>query len=375
MAVPAVFVSSVQRGFERERVVVRDTLRALQIHPLMAETTSASSSSPQRALLDQVALGDYFLLLLGLRYGDVGSAGTSPTEDEFNEANRLGKPIIVLVQEGDLESAQLKFLERVRSGGWEGGLLYATFHDAQSIGPAVAGAFAKLGDGAGGEDVDAALAAAGEAALRGFRSGGHSGGVLARIAIVPTTHATLLDPLALENPALPDTLASLVRECGLAPQRIGLSVDVSGQGVTVRGTAPLDGIEALVDVAVDGAVLAQSSVRGTGGHFAGLIIEPERLRLLIQGAGSFALAVWEHIDQRQEIRRAAVQVAIPGAEYMGFGQTPVSSMSLGGRVPAVVQVPIPPQVFTRGELVTPEMARRLVAAVRRVFADAGRVYE
>jgi hypothetical protein len=136
----------------------------------------------------------------------------------------------------------------------------------------------------------------------------------------------------------------------------------------------LDGIEALVDVAVDGAVLAQSSVRGTGGHFAGSIVEP-RLRRFIQGAGSFALAVWERIDQRQEIRRAALQVAIPGAEYMGFGHTPVSSMSLGGRVPAVVQVPIPPQVFTRGELATPELARRLVAGVRRVFADAGRVYE
>jgi hypothetical protein len=146
VAVPAVFVSSVQRGLEQERVVVRDTLRALQMHPLMAETTSASPSSPQRALLDQVALGDYFLLLLGPRYGDVGTTGTSPTEDEFNEAKRLGKPTIVLVQAGDLESAQLTFLDRVRSGGWEGGVLYATFHDAQSIGPAVAGAFAKLSD-------------------------------------------------------------------------------------------------------------------------------------------------------------------------------------------------------------------------------------
>jgi hypothetical protein len=61
--------------------------------------------------------------LVAGRYGDRGPSGFSPTEDEFNEAQRLHKPTIVLVQETVRDSDQEDFLQRLR-GGWEQGLLY-----------------------------------------------------------------------------------------------------------------------------------------------------------------------------------------------------------------------------------------------------------
>jgi Domain of unknown function (DUF4062) len=374
VAVPAVFVSSVQRGCESVRDAARDTLLSLRMHPIMAEITGASPASPQRALLDEVAQSDYFLLILGSRYGDPGPAGTSPTEDEFNEARRVGKPIIVLVQEGDQEPAQHGFLERIRSGGWEKGILYGTFGGPDHVGPAIVAAFAKLTESSSSEDPEGARTHAAEMVQAAIGRGSYSSGVVARIAIVPTSVTVLLDALSLESPTVADEVASRARQHGLVAQEVGLKSDVSSEGITLRGATSWEGVELLLQVLADGGIFAQTSVRGVG-SFAGSIVEPDRLRAFVQGVGDFAQAVWDHIDRRQEIRRAAVQIAIPDSEFMGYGQNPGNSMSLGGRMPATVQAPMPPDVVNRGELATPETARRLVAAVRRVFADAGRVYE
>lgn len=108
-----VFISSVQRDYADVRKAVRRAVESLGMRPLMAELAGARPESPQRALLDLVARADVFLLLVGPRY-------SKPTEDEFDEARRRGKTILVLRQNGDLEPEQQQFLERV-AGGWSGG--------------------------------------------------------------------------------------------------------------------------------------------------------------------------------------------------------------------------------------------------------------
>lgn len=76
---------------------------------IMAETTGASAERPRRALLDQVREADIFLLLLGPHYGEPGESGRSPTEDEYEEEVRLGKPILVLKQNLELDPEQEAF--------------------------------------------------------------------------------------------------------------------------------------------------------------------------------------------------------------------------------------------------------------------------
>src|SRR3954470_19842696 len=112
----SVFISSIQRDFEHIRLSVKRAVESLGLHPLMAESAGARDASPQRALLDLVARADVFLLVLGPRY-------SKPTEDEFDEARRRARPILVLRQAGEAEPEQEAFADRV-AGGWTGGRLW-----------------------------------------------------------------------------------------------------------------------------------------------------------------------------------------------------------------------------------------------------------
>jgi hypothetical protein len=135
-AVQTVFISSIQGGFEDVRAAARAGVESFGLRPVMAETVGAAHASPQRALLDRVGESDVLVLLVGPRYGARQVSGLSATEEEFDEARRRGKQILVLRQEGELEPEQQQFLDRA-TGGWEAGTLYGTFRDASDVGLAV----------------------------------------------------------------------------------------------------------------------------------------------------------------------------------------------------------------------------------------------
>ena len=101
MAVPSVFLSSVVVGFEDVRDAAAAAIRGVGMHAVRSEELSADAGSSRSALLGQVADADLYLLVLGELYGDYGAEETSPTEDEYDEALRLRKPIFVVVQEGE----------------------------------------------------------------------------------------------------------------------------------------------------------------------------------------------------------------------------------------------------------------------------------
>jgi hypothetical protein len=99
------------RDLAAARAAAKEAVESLRMQPSMAESAGASAETPRRALLGDVAAADIFLLLLGGRYGEVGQSGTSPTDDEFNEAVRLGKPIVALVQNCEREPNQEAFVD------------------------------------------------------------------------------------------------------------------------------------------------------------------------------------------------------------------------------------------------------------------------
>ena len=49
------------------------------------------------------------------------ASGLSPTKEEFEEAKRRNKPIVVLRQEVEMEPEQRKFLTRSTDGSWDEG--------------------------------------------------------------------------------------------------------------------------------------------------------------------------------------------------------------------------------------------------------------
>jgi Domain of unknown function (DUF4062) len=368
MAVDAVFISSVMGGFEGVREAAATAVAASGMHPVRSEELSAAPASSQRALLDQVAAAECYLLLLGARYGETDAGATSPTEDEYNEAARLGKPILVLVQEIELEPRQSEFLERIR-GNWGEGAFYGRFTDAGDVGAKVADALARQRAGIT-EDGPAAQERALALATADDRPGwGEPASV--RIAFAPLRQTTLLDAMALDDGGLADDLIAALRGGGAIPQSVGISAAVSAGGVKLGPGPQQRGPEARVDA--DGGISISASVAAEG-MLGGMQIDPIRLGFFLIEAGRSAQLIWDRIDTRSEVGRVAVTVAILDAQHLAYGVSS-GSVSMGGSVPQIVVAPNPPTLVPRAQLDQEALSRQLQASIKRVFADAGRVQE
>jgi hypothetical protein len=367
MTVPAVFISSVVEGFEDVRAAAAAAIQGIRMYPIRSEELSADPESSRRALLDQVAGAEYYLLLLGARYGDYGAGEKSPTEDEYDEAVRLGRPILVLVQECELEPRQQEFLERIR-GSWEEGVFYGTFAGAADVGTRVAAALARqqsaiVEDGPAAQERALALAA-------GERNYGWSGSLSARIAFTPLRQTTLLDPVALEQPGLGDDVIAALRGAGAIPQSVGIEATISSAGLKLGPPSQQSGPES--EVAADGAIAISGPI-GSEGMLGGMVIDPARLESLILASGRAAKLIWDRIDTRSEVGQVALVAAVLGAEHAAYGPSSSGSVSMGGSIPAVLLAPDPPQIIARGQLDQEALAHQVLASIRRVFADAGRV--
>jgi hypothetical protein len=369
-----VFVSSIQAGYGDVRARVREALESLGKRPLMAETVGASPDPSRRTLLDQVANCDVFLLILGSRYGDRGESGFSPTEDEFNEARQLGRPIIALIQEGERQAAQDEFIARVR-GSWEEGHYAPTFKGADDVGMAVVRAFRQLEEGeqTQARALPAAQARAKELAELQDRRGSGSG-AQARLVAVPVLGRPLLDALALDEPALGDDLMRLARDSGLVGQALGIEHAITTDGVRMVASNERDWERVELFVGSDGAVVAEASVGGTG-NFGGSLVMADRLEQVLTQAADLALSVWSRIDRGGDVRQVAVTAAIPDSSYKVFATEDVgNSMGMSMSLPPHVVAPDPAIAVRREDLAGAEAIRRIVAAIKRVFQDAGGIH-
>jgi hypothetical protein len=373
--VDRVFISSIQRDFEKVREAAKAAIESMDLVPIMAETTGASFEAPRRALLDKVAEADALLLLLGPRYGEPGQSGQSPTEDEFNEAVRLGRPTMVLVQEGEREPEQDEFLARVR-GGWEQGQLTGWFKDESDVGLAVVRALRGLERGGGGAELASTAGERARTLAEGEERFGSSSGAKARIVAAPLLSGPLLDAVALDHHELPYRIALKARENRLITNEMGADTDVRGDGIHFTAQAPSLYGQLDFFVGVDGAVVAEGRVGGQSQFFGETQVASVPLAETIAGAGRFALDCWGLIDERGDVRQAALAIAIPEAQSRVFTtEEPGNSMPGGASsLPQVLVVPDPPVVVRREDVASETTVNRLVAEVKRAFSDAGAIY-
>jgi hypothetical protein len=184
----------------------------------------------------------------------------------------------------------------------------------------------------------------------------------------------LLGATMLNGPDLGDQLASLARAHQLVPHSVGLNARVSGAGVALTEAGGQER-EPLVTLGVDGSVMASFSVAGDDQFFGSMRVDPDRLHAGITRAGAFARAAWELLDEREAVQQVAVGASIMGAQSKVFGApTGRNSLQMGSHsLPATVVVPEPARVIRRADVGSADVAQRLVAEVRRVFADAGAV--
>lgn len=371
-----VFISSIQAGFEEVRAGARAGVETYGHRAVMAETSGAAAAAPQRALLDRVAAADIFLLLLGPRYGVRQASGLSATEEEFEEARRRGKPILVLVQEGESDPEQEEFLARA-TGGWEGGIFRDSFRDAGDVGLTVVRALRNLDERGVRAELEPTAVARAEQLAAGVRRDGYAHGSAARVVVVPLLNQRLLDAVALDDAELPNELASAARAARLVPQSQGITPRGTAAGITLevgeRNSAGLT-----LSVGANGEVVAEASVAGDDQNFGSMRVVPERLEEAIRGAIAFAESVWLRIDPRGEVQEVAVTIAIPQAQHKSWGRGGAgNSISMGGMfsMPETAIAPQPARVLRRADLARDETIIALVAEMRRIFVDAGAVDE
>ena len=365
-SVLSVFISSVQHDYAVVRGAVRRAVEILHMRPLMAELVGARPESPQRALLDLVGDADVLVLVIGARY-------STATEDEFNEARRLGRPVVVLKQRVELDADQQAFLERV-AAGWVGGRMWAEFDGDADVLEVAVEALSDLAQDRRGKELGPTAQQRATELATGERPQGYYGGrSSARVSLVPLVASPILDALTLDD-TLGDTVAVMARNAHLIPQSVGVNAQVRRDGVSLtRAEGGYVGQGGFITLGADGSVAVEIDVGGEG-QMSGARVDPELLARGIRNAGAFALALWELIDRREEVQQVAAAVAILNAQHKVFGLSPnATSFSMGTGVLPTVVVPESPAIVRRGEVAGDELARRIVAEARRVFADAGAV--
>ena len=95
-----IFVSSVQKEFERERAAIK---RMIESDPILKPhfkafvfeiDAPASDKTTQQVYLKEIEKCSIYLVLIGNKYGYCDEDGVSPTEQEFDKAQKLGVTIL-----------------------------------------------------------------------------------------------------------------------------------------------------------------------------------------------------------------------------------------------------------------------------------------
>ena len=135
MKIRSVFVSSVMQNYADRRTAALEAIRELGIKAVLAEDFSAAPAPPRSQIMQSIQECDALLGIYGPRYGwDKSQSGLSPTEEEYDYARGLWKPIYAFVDcmdEGDWEPRPKAFLEKVQN--WDTGIMRNEFRSLAEL--------------------------------------------------------------------------------------------------------------------------------------------------------------------------------------------------------------------------------------------------
>lgn len=374
MNLTSVFISSIQRDYAATRQAARGAVESLGLRAGMAENAPASPAGARTALLRLIEDCDAFILIIGPTYGEVTETGRSPTEDEFEHARSLSRPILVFVDEASRDPAQEEFLERVQGTWGSAESKFAPrFSDTAQLVALIVRSLLELQAPAGTADTGSAQAQAVEVARGDARSRGMGGGARVRVAFVPVGGTIVLDAIALDDPALPKDLMELARRNNLVPQASGIEHNVRSEGVRLSapGTGRWDPME--ISVGADGTVAIEGDVAAEG-MMGSSQMHAGRIESLITNAAVFAAETWHRIDPNGRIRQVASAAGVPDASYKAWvTEAQTGSVRMPMHSQQSIAAPDPAYVARREDVAGRTTTQQLLAALRRAFADAGAI--
>ncbi len=120
-----VFISSTYEDMKEFRSAAADALTNIQAIPMGMERFTATNQPPIDRCYEEIRQSQFCVSIVGFRYGSLYKDSTlSYSELEFNEAERLGIPILVFIREGEMDANKInledfskreKFRNRLRN--------------------------------------------------------------------------------------------------------------------------------------------------------------------------------------------------------------------------------------------------------------------
>jgi hypothetical protein len=110
-----IFVSSTFRDLTAERQAVLDAILGLNHFPAGMEVFPAANSTPWELITKIISESDYYVLIIGGRYGSVDENGVSYTEKEYDLAVKLKKPVLAFVHADPGKIAVEKSEEKLKA--------------------------------------------------------------------------------------------------------------------------------------------------------------------------------------------------------------------------------------------------------------------
>ncbi|NDV24069.1 DUF4062 domain-containing protein [Desulfovibrio sp. JC022] len=99
-----IFISSTYEDLKEARSKVQETILGLYHFPIGMEMFSADNDEQWEIIKDTIDNSDYYVILIGHRYGSITSEGISYTEKEYDYALEKGVPIYAFVRERDIST-------------------------------------------------------------------------------------------------------------------------------------------------------------------------------------------------------------------------------------------------------------------------------
>jgi len=93
-----VFISSTYNDLIKAREKIIETILRLYHFPVGMEMFSADDDEQWDVIKDTIDISDYYIIIIGHRYGSETSEGISYTEKEYDYAKKKNIPILAFIQ-------------------------------------------------------------------------------------------------------------------------------------------------------------------------------------------------------------------------------------------------------------------------------------
>ena len=310
MKVMKVFISSVIYGYEDYRDGVAEIIEGLGYDAIRSEDFPAQPNTPQQACLQAVRESDVMVLLLGAKYGTTQPSGLSATQEEYEEAERVDKFVLVFIESNtDLDQRQKQFIDdNVKS--WNSGKMLNYFSNLTDLKYKVMRSLHRLAlDNSGPVDSDS-LTKRIENLIEGDFT--HWDGPLLLFSLAGSPKNQIIRPAMLNDYNFQQRIEQYAKEeeYSVLERNKKTEIDIRNTHLILQQSF------ANIKISQDGEIVIQKKLIKKLDHRDGLpVIIEERVSEHILGILQFCANMLDEIDTVRTISWIAVAVRIIGNRY------------------------------------------------------------